>query len=67
MVRAGISVNDIVPMQALLVSTDPVAADTAATMMFGSDPLDIRHIELAAGMGLGQMNLQRLNINRIKM
>lgn len=62
----GISVNDIVPMKSLLVSTDPVAADAAAAMMFGSDPLDIRHIELAAGMNIGQMDLKQLNINRIK-
>ena len=62
----GISVKDVVPMKSLLVSTDPVAADAAAAMMFGSDPLDIRHIELAAGMNIGQMNLKKLHINRIK-
>ncbi len=62
----GISPNDLVMMKSLLVSTDPVAADTAATMMFGTDPLDIRHIELAAAQNLGQMNLKQLNINRIK-
>ncbi len=62
----GISVKDVVAMKSLLVSTDPVAADAAAAMMFGSDPLDIRHIDLAAGMKIGEMDLKKLKINRIK-
>ena len=62
----GISVKDVLPMKSLLISTDPVAADAAAAMMFGKDPIDIRHIDLAAGMNIGEIDLKKLNINRIK-
>jgi uncharacterized protein (DUF362 family) len=63
----GVSVNDVVAMRAQIVSTDPVAADSAAAKMFGVEPADIRHIEIAADMNLGRMNLKDLSINRIKL
>ncbi len=63
----GVSVGDVVTMKSLIVSTDPVAADAAAAMIFGAQPSDIRHIQLAADMGLGRMNLKELAIDRIKM
>lgn len=63
----GVSVGDVVNMKSLIVSTDPVAADAAAAMIFGTQPSDIRHIQLAADMGLGKINLKELTINRIKM
>lgn len=63
----GVSVNDVIPMKSQIVSTDLVAADAAAAMIFGNDPGDIRHIQLAADMNLGQMDLNRLSINRIKL
>nr|WP_320012729.1 DUF362 domain-containing protein [uncultured Desulfobulbus sp.] len=62
----GVSVGDVVQMKSLVVSTDPVAADAAASLIFGANPADIRHIQLAAGMGLGQINLGNLAIKRIK-
>jgi uncharacterized protein (DUF362 family) len=63
----GVSVDDVVTMKSLIVSTDPVAADAAAAMIFGAQPSDIRHIQLAADMNLGIMNVKELSINRIKM
>ncbi|MDD2337873.1 MAG: DUF362 domain-containing protein [Geobacteraceae bacterium] len=63
----GVSVNDVVAMKAQIVSKDPVAADSAAAKLFGVDPADIRHIQIAAEMNLGRMNLQDLSINRIKL
>ncbi len=63
----GVSNADIVNMKALIVSTDPVAADAAAAKFFGTEPADIRHIELAAEMNLGRIDLSGLSINRIKM
>jgi len=62
----GVSVGDVVAMKSLIVSTDPVAADAAAAMIFGAQPSDIRHIQLAAEMNLGTINLKELSINRIK-
>ena len=62
----GVSVNDVVAMKAQVVSTDPVAADAAGAKLFGTDPADIRHIRIASDMNLGQMNLENLSINRIR-
>jgi uncharacterized protein (DUF362 family) len=55
----GVSLGDVVPMKTQIVSTDFVAADAAAAMIFGAQPADIRHIELASEMGLGQMDLSK--------
>ena len=63
----GVSAGDVVPMKSQIVSTDLVAADAAAARLFGAAPSDIRHIGLAAGMGLGRMDLSKLSINRIKL
>ena len=62
----GVSVSDVISMKAQVVSTDPVAADAAGAKLFGLDPADIRHIQIASDMNLGQMNLKALSINRIK-
>ena len=63
----GVSVGDVVPMKAQIVSTDFVAADAAAAKLFGAEPGDIRHIQLAAQMNLGRIDLDALSINRIKL
>jgi uncharacterized protein (DUF362 family) len=61
----GVSNEDVVTMKAQLLSTDLVAIDTAAVKLFGSDPKDIRHIQIAAEQGVGRMDLENLNIKRI--
>jgi len=63
----GVSVEDVVPMKSQIVSTDLVAADAAAAKLFGHEPGDIRHIQIASQMNLGQMDLKSLSINRIKL
>ncbi len=63
----GVSVNDVLPMKAQLVATDFLAADSAAAKLFGLEPADIRHIQLASEMELGRMNLKDVSINRIKL
>jgi uncharacterized protein (DUF362 family) len=63
----GVSVEDVQPMKALLLSTDIVAADAAAAKLFGVNPEDVRHIALAAAAGVGKMNLDKLSIKRIAM
>ncbi|MFH1135053.1 MAG: DUF362 domain-containing protein [Pseudomonadota bacterium] len=63
----GVSAGDVVAMKTLLVSTDVVAADAAAAKLFGADPGDIRHIQLAARMNLGRIDLESLSIKRIKL
>lgn len=63
----GVSVDDLVQMKSLLISPDWVAADTAAAKMMNLNPGQIDYIPLAGNMGSGTMNLESLNINRIKM
>lgn len=63
----GVSKGDVIPMKAQIVSTDLVAADAAAAKIFGADPEDIRHIQLADQMKIGRMDLSALKINRIKL
>lgn len=62
----GVSVNDVVMMHSLLLSTDIVAVDTAATKLFGYEIEQVPYIQKAEAFGLGTTNLQSLNINRIK-
>ena len=61
----GVSADDVVTMKSLLVSTDMVAADAAATKLFGWEPADIRHIAIAAKKKIGRIDLANLNIKRI--
>jgi hypothetical protein len=60
------SVGHAVSMRSQIVSTDFVAT-AAAAKLFGTEPGDIRHIQLAAQMNLGRIDLDTLSINRIKL
>lgn len=62
----GVSQADIVLKKSLIISTDMVAADAAAAKIFGSEPADIGHIKIAHEMGVGNMNLEELNIERLR-
>jgi len=61
----GVSKGDVVLMKSQIVSTDIVAADSAAAKLFGVEPAEIPHIRIASEMNLGQIDLSKLNINRI--
>ena len=61
----GVSKNDVLLMKSQIISTDIVAADAAAAKLFGTEPVDIPYIKLAAEMDLGIMDLSKLAINRI--
>lgn len=63
----GVSEADVVLTRNLLVSDDIVAVDAAATRVFGSEPETIPHIVIGDDMGIGNMNLQELSINRISL
>ena len=62
----GVSEADVAELKSMVISTDIVAADAAATKFFGMEPQNIRHIKIAHEMGVGNMNLDQLKINRIK-
>jgi uncharacterized protein (DUF362 family) len=63
----GVSKEDVVQMKSQIITTDWVAGDTAATKMLGVETEKIEYIPIAHKMGLGNMNLDSLNIKRIKM
>jgi len=63
----GTSANDLVVMRTLLVSTDIVATDSAGARLLNYQPSDIRHIAIAAGMNLGTMDLEQVDIRRLKL
>jgi Uncharacterized conserved protein len=61
----GVSVEDVVTMKSLLISTDMVAIDTASAKLFGMDPADVRYIQIAADQKVGRMDLENLRIKRL--
>ncbi len=63
----GVSTEDVILLDSMLISRDIVAADAAATKLFGLEPEDIPYIVIADEMGIGTMDLSKLNIKRIKM
>lgn len=63
----GVSEADVATMKSLIISEDIVAADAAAAKLFGLDPKTVDFIRIASEMGVGRMDLEKLNINRIKM
>ena len=63
----GVSVDDVVTMKSLLISSDIVAVDSAATKLFGMAPEDVRYLQIAAENKIGSKNLETLRIKRISM
>jgi len=63
----GVSVADVETRKLLLMSSDMVAVDVAATKFLAKNPAQIGHIRIAGEMNLGSMDLSKLNINRIQM
>lgn len=62
----GISKEDLVQMKSQILTTDWVAGDAASAKMLGVAVEKIEYIAIAHKMGLGNMNLDTLNIKRIK-
>jgi uncharacterized protein (DUF362 family) len=63
----GVSKEDVAQMQSQIITADLVAGDAAAAKMLGLNPADIDYIPIAHKLGAGNMNLESLNIKRIKM
>ncbi len=61
----GVSKNDVTLMKCQIMGTDIVAADAAATKLFGWDISAVKHITLADQLGAGTSNLDSLNIHKI--
>jgi uncharacterized protein (DUF362 family) len=61
----GTSTADLTMMKSLLISSDIVAVDAASTLIFGAQPSEIGHLQIAHDMHIGNINLDQLNIKRI--
>lgn len=49
----------------VIAGTDPVAIDAYAATLLNRNPADIRHIQYAHELGIGEMDLKKLNIEEI--
>jgi uncharacterized protein (DUF362 family) len=63
----GISVADVITMKYQIISPDIVAADAAAAKLLNVEPSQVKHIVLANELGVGTIDLDSLNINRISL
>ncbi len=61
----GTSTADLTRMRSLIISEDIIAADAASSMMLDHQPGDIGHIRIGAEKGIGNMQLDQLNIRRV--
>ena len=61
----GGSSRDITEMNSQIISPDIVAADAASARLMGREPSDITHVRLAAEAGFGEIDLSKLNIERL--
>lgn len=63
----GVSVKDTALMKKMVLSRDIVAADTAATLLQGKQARDVPFIGHARRHGLGESDLSKLRIRRIRL
>ncbi|MHC1708734.1 MAG: DUF362 domain-containing protein [Bacteroidales bacterium] len=63
----GVSDADVRMMKSLIISTDIVAADAASAKLFGQEPNKIPYLRYSGEMNIGRINLDKLNINRLKL
>ena len=63
----GVSVDDTRIYKTQILSRDMVAADAAATKIFGKEPGEIPYIKLANDLGVGTMKLEDISISRLNM
>ena len=61
----GGSLKDVKVLDTILASPDPVAADAYATTLFGLNPEQIDSTRAAAAMGLGEMDLKKMDIRKV--
>lgn len=59
------SMNDVVKKQMQLLSKDMLALDVASSKILGEETESIKYIKFAGDLGLGERNLEALNIKRI--
>ena len=61
----GGSLDDVMLKKTVVAGIDPVAVDSYGALLFGKKPGDCQFIKNAFDQGLGQMNLEKLNIKKV--
>ncbi len=61
------SLKDVVKKEMQLLSKDMVALDVAASKILGEETGNIKYIKIASDLGVGNSNLDELNIKRISL
>lgn len=57
---------DMIYPQQIILSKDQVAADTVTALLFHDDPLEkVNYLAIARDMGIGETDVNRMNIHRI--
>jgi len=54
--------GEVLPAQKVIAGVDPVAIDSFVTKAFWGEPETIRHIQIAYDLGVGEIDLSKLNI-----
>ncbi len=62
----GGNLADVKKMNTVVVGVDQVAIDSFGATLFGMKGSDLGYVRIAAGAGLGTMDLSRVDIKRIK-
>ena len=58
--------EDMIYPQQVILSKDQVAADTVAALLFHDDPLaEVNYLQIAHDMGIGETDVNNMNIHRI--
>jgi uncharacterized protein (DUF362 family) len=62
----GGDLNDVERLDTVLASADIVAADSYAATLLGQRGEDIPYVRAAAAMGLGEIDLERVEVRRVR-
>jgi uncharacterized protein (DUF362 family) len=60
----GGDLNDVEKLDTVIASPDIVAADSYAATLFGLTGADIPYVKAADDMGLGEMDLDKVDVRR---
>jgi uncharacterized protein (DUF362 family) len=62
----GGDLNDVEKLDTVIAASDIVAADSYAATLFGLDGADIPYVRAAAAMGLGEIDLDGVEVRRVR-
>lgn len=57
--------EDMIYPQQIILSKDQVAADAVATLLFHDSPYAVKYLAIARDMGIGETDINNMNIHRI--